>query len=218
MAGLDKHKIPRYDRTTDRGHLTRGKHERGTDHLRDLRLAPVRRGGEGRAQIACEHVGLFDENSELVVKLLTRARLEGIRVSLLLLDREFFSCKVINELRRLRQTFLMPCTMTSRIKDAIMEYIQGKRSMISRFVMREGKEGESSFALVIFPKAGCEKKKKEEDPLKRYIPFATNIPVDKIYSGTSTDSPRTTGHAGESNRVTSEWSGSGRGPRAGTTL
>jgi len=30
VAGLDKHKIPRYDPTTDRGHLTRGKHERGT--------------------------------------------------------------------------------------------------------------------------------------------------------------------------------------------
>ena len=29
LAGLDKHKIPRYDTDTDRGFLTRGKHERG---------------------------------------------------------------------------------------------------------------------------------------------------------------------------------------------
>ncbi len=176
VAGLDKHKIPRYDPTTDRGHLTRGKHERGTTIYETYGSLQCVEEGR-RAQIACEHVGLFDENSELVERLLTRARLEGMRVSLLLLDREFFSCKVINVLRRLRQIFLMPARMMSRIKDAMMEHVQGKRPMISRYVMREGQEDESSFTLVIFPKAGCEN---EEDPLKRYIPFATNMPIVKI--------------------------------------
>jgi len=92
MAALDKHKMPRQDGDTDRGHLTRGKHERGTTIYETY--GSVQCVEEGmRAQVACEHVGLFDENSELVVKLLTKARLEGVRVSLLLLDREFFSCK-----------------------------------------------------------------------------------------------------------------------------
>jgi len=179
MAGLDKHKIPRHDPTTDRGHLTRGKHERGTTIFETYgSLQCVEEGM--RAQIACEHVGLFDENSELVEKLVTRARLEGVRISLLLLDREFFSCRVINQLRMLRQLFLMPCRLTKGIKAALTEYIQGKRPMISRYVMREGgSEAESSFTLVIFPKAGCDERK-EPDPVKRFIPFATNLPVDKI--------------------------------------
>ena len=82
MAGLDKHKIHRYDPTTDRGHLTRGKHERGTTIYETYgSLQCVEEGM--RAQIACEHVGLFDENSEVVHKLLTRSRLEGIRIYLL---------------------------------------------------------------------------------------------------------------------------------------
>jgi hypothetical protein len=81
MAGLDKHKIPRYDPTTDGGHLTRGKHERGTTTFETYgSLQCVEEGM--RVQIACEHVGLFDKNSELVDKLITRARLEGVRISL----------------------------------------------------------------------------------------------------------------------------------------
>jgi hypothetical protein len=179
MAGLDKHKIPRYDADTDRGFLTRGKHERGTTRYEAYgSLQCVEEGM--RAQIACEHVGLFDDNSEMVVKLLTRARLEGIRVSLLLLDREFFSCKVINQLKRLRQPFLTPCRLTKGIKQALAEHIQGRRPVISRYVMKEGgSQDESSFTLVIFPKAGCDEKS-EPDPLKRFIPFATNLPMDKV--------------------------------------
>ena len=178
MAALDKHKIHRYDPTTDRGHLTRGKHERGTTTYETYgSLQCVEEGM--RAQVACEHVGLFDDNHELVDKLVARARLEGVRISLLLLDREFFSCKVINELKRLRQLFLMPCRMTSGIKAALTEYIQGKRPMISRYVMQAGREDESSFTLAIFPKAGCDEKS-EPNPLKRFISFATNLPLDKI--------------------------------------
>jgi putative transposase len=178
MGALDKHKIPRYDPTTDKGYLTRGKHERGTTRYETYgSLQCVEEGM--RAQIVCEHVGLFDENSELVAKLVTRARLEGIRVYLLLLDREFFSCKVINGLGKLRQPFLMPVKLTKGIKKALTEYIQGKRPMISRYVMQEGREDESSFTLVIFPKAGCDEKS-EPDPIKRLIPFATNLPVGKI--------------------------------------
>jgi hypothetical protein len=76
MAGLDKHKIPRYDTNTDRGFLTRGKHERGTTTYETYGSLQCVEEGR-RAQIACEHFGLFDENSELVAKLLTRASWRG---------------------------------------------------------------------------------------------------------------------------------------------
>jgi hypothetical protein len=181
---LDKHKIHRYDPTTDRGHLTRGKHERGTTIYETYgSLQCVEEGM--RAQIACEHVGLFDENSEVVHKLLTRSRLEGIRIYLLLLDREFFSSKVMNRMnKKLRQRFLMPCKLTSGVKRALEEYARGERAMISRYTLnpsaKEEDQEPASFNLVILPKAGRNDEKNETDPSKKFIPFATNISVGDI--------------------------------------
>lgn len=183
VAGLDKHKVPRYDATIDRGYLTRGKYERGTTTYETYATLQCVEEGR-RAQVACEHVGLFDENTELIDRLLTSAKLEEIDLSLLLLDREFFACTVINRLKRLRQIFLMPCRLTKGVKQALREYAQGTRKSISSHVIRGyGGDGgdqpqkEASFTLVILPKRGCEK---ELDPLKRYIPFATNIQIGKI--------------------------------------
>src|SRR3972149_5648151 len=181
IAGLDKHKVPRYDSTTDRGYLTRGKYERGTTTYETYATLQCVEEGR-RAQIACEHVGLFDENMYLIDRLLTSAKLNGIDISLLLLDREFFSCTVINGLKRLHQFFLMPCRLTKGVKQALTEYAQGTRKPISSHVIRgygggDQQQKEASFTLVILPKRGCGK---EIDPLKRYIPFATNIQSGKI--------------------------------------
>ena len=179
IAGLDKHKLPRYDKDTDRGFLRRSKKDRGTTKFEFY--ASLQSVEEGRrAQIACEHLGFFDENDEVVEKMVTEARLRDIDVSLLLMDREFFSARVIDGLKKVRQTFLMPCRLTKGVKQAVMEHAQGKREMASEHAIRgsgDDREVEASFILVIFPKAGCEK---EEDPLKRYIPFATNIHKGKI--------------------------------------
>ena len=177
-AGLDKHKIPRYDSTTDRGHLTRGKYERGTTIYETYATLQCVEEGR-RAQVACEHVRLFDENTELISRLLTNAKLEEIDISLLLLDREFFSCAVINGLKKLRQIFLMPCRLTKGVKQALTEYAQGTRKPVSNHAIRgcRAEKEEASFTLVILPKRGCEK---ENDPLKRYTPFATNIHIGKI--------------------------------------
>ena len=179
VAGLDKHKVPRYDSTTDRGYLTRGKYERGTTTYETYATLQCVEEGR-RAQIACEHVGLFDENTDLIDMLLTSAKLEEIDISLLLLDREFFSCTVINGLKRLRQIFLMPCRLTKSVKQALIEYGRRTRKPVSNHTIRGyggDQQQEASFTLVILPKRGCEK---ESDPLKRYIPFATNIQTGKI--------------------------------------
>jgi len=62
---------------------------------------------------------------------------------------------VVNQLKKLRRPFLTPCRLTKGIKQALAEHIQGRRPMISRYVMREGGGGgdESSFRLLMFPKA-----------------------------------------------------------------
>ncbi|HXG06980.1 MAG TPA: hypothetical protein VNI77_06615 [Nitrososphaera sp.] len=61
-------------------------------------------------------------------KLVKGARNQGIKLGLLLMDREFFSVPVVSRLKKLRQTFLMPCKKTAAgIKKAILEYASGKR-------------------------------------------------------------------------------------------
>jgi hypothetical protein len=169
-AAIDKHKLPRYDQKLE-PFLTRGEHNSGTTVFETyITLQSVDEGR--RAQIACDHVGHFDENPDLVEKLVKGARNQGIKLGLLLMDREFFSTLVIARLNRLRQVFLMPCKKTAGIKKAILEYVSGNREYISRYTMASGTE-KVSFTLVILPKkTGSEN---EGNVCDRYLVFATNI-------------------------------------------
>jgi hypothetical protein len=178
IAGLDKHKLPRYDEGME-PFLRRSKKERGTTKFEFYASLQSVEEGRRRAQICCEQFGFFDENDEIVERMLAEGRLRGVDVSLLLMDREFFSTGVINRLKKLRQLFLMPCRLTKGMKQAVMEHAQGTRKMVSKHAIRSSDDDheEASFTLVIFPRRGCED---ETDPLKRYIAFATNIPMDKI--------------------------------------
>jgi hypothetical protein len=183
IGGADTHKIRRYDKNLDHGFLTRGKHERGTSTFEEyMTLQSVEEGK--RVQIACEHIGIFDEKYVALEKLILESRLLGIDIALELVDRGFFNSKTIKMFKRIRQTYLMPATKNTGIKKAIMEFIEGKRERISEYTMNEGKEDLScTFTLVILPKAGkCEG---GNDPTSKYIVFATNIPREHILSNIS---------------------------------
>ena len=110
-------------------------------------------------------------------KLLASSKLQSIDVCLLLLDRGFFGSPVIDRLKKLHQTFLMPAVKNSGIKKAILEYVEGRRNLISKYVMHAPDGEEASFTLVILPKKGSEN---EDDPVDRYLVFATDIPEGRI--------------------------------------
>jgi putative transposase len=172
VCGMDKHQIPRYDEGME-SFLTRGRQKDGT--MKFETYATLQCVEEGRrAQIACAHVRILDDNADVIASLLEQARLQDIAVSLLLLDREFFSASVIARLNKLGQRFLMPCKLTRGIKEAIREYAQGRRRRVSGQALVPSERRETGpFNLVILPRKGFEN---EKDPLKRYIAFATNIP------------------------------------------
>ena len=176
MCAADLHDIPRYDRDSDRGYLRRSRRERGTNTFEGYATLQCVEEGT-RAQVACEHVGLFDDKEDAVEMLLVRARMEGVDVSLLLLDRGFFGSPTMEMLRRDRQRSLMPCVLTPGIKKALEEYARGEREMVSDYTLTHQDVEGASFTLVIFPKAGGEG---ETDPCKKYVPFATNIPIGDI--------------------------------------
>ena len=172
VCAMDKHQIPRYDDGME-SFLTRGKRKAGT--MKFETYATLQCVEEGRrAQIACTHIGILDDNAEVIAGLLGQARLREIEISLLLLDREFYSASCMVRLEKEGQRYLMPCKLTPAVKRAIMEYTEGKRRKVSRCTVTpsEGREV-ASFNIVILPRKGSEK---ETDPLKRLIAFATNIP------------------------------------------
>lgn len=177
ICAADLHDIPRYDRDSDKGYLRRSKKERGTNTFEGY--ATLQCVEEGmRAQLSCEHVGLFDEKASVVERLLVNARMEGIDISFLLLDRGFFGSSTINMLKKLHQRFLMPCILTPGMKKALQEYARGERGMISDYTLKPSEGEGASFTLVIFPRARCDEK--ETDPCKKYVPFATNIPRGEV--------------------------------------
>jgi len=171
VCAMDKHQVPRYDEGME-PFLTRGQEKAGT--MKFETYATLQCVEEGRrAQVACSHVGPLDDNADVIAGLLGQARLREVEVSLLLLDREFFSVSCMARLEKGGQRYLMPCKLTSRTKEAIREHAEGRRRRVSRckITSTEGREG--AYNIVILPRRGCEK---ESDPLKRYIAFATNIP------------------------------------------
>lgn len=172
VCGMDKHQIPRHDEGME-SFLTRGRQKDGT--MKFETYATIQCVEEGkRAQLACTHVMILDDNADVIAGLLEQARLQDIEVSLLLLDREFFSASVIARLNKLGQRFLMPCKLTRGIKEAIREYAQGRRRKVSAYALVPSERRETGpFNLIILPRKGSES---ETDPLKRYIAFATNIP------------------------------------------
>jgi len=171
VCAMDKHQIPRYDEGME-PFLTRGKQKAGTMKFETYATLQCVEDGR-RAQVACAHVGPLDDSADVIACLLGQARLRAVEVSLLLLDREFFSASCMARLEKEGQRYLMPCKLTSRTKEAIREHARGERRRVSRckITSTEGREG--AYNIVILPRRGCEE---ERDPLKRYIAFATNIP------------------------------------------
>jgi hypothetical protein len=172
VCAMDKHQVPRYDERME-PFLTRGQEKAGTMKFETYATLQCVEDGR-RAQVACAHVGPLDDNADVIAGLLEQARLREVDVSLLLLDREFFSASVISRLNKLGQRFLMPCRLTRKIKEAIKEHAQGKRKKVSAYTLVPSERREvGPFNLVILPRKGSED---ESDPLKKYIAFATNIP------------------------------------------
>ena len=171
VCAMDKHQIPRYDEGME-SFLTRGKQKAGTMKFETYATLQCVEEGK-RAQIACAHVGILDDNADVIAGLLEQARLREAEVSLLLLDREFFSASCMARLEKGGQRYLMPCKLTRRTKEAIRECAQGKRRRVSRCTITSTEGREGAYNIVILPRKGLES---EEDPLKRYVAFATNIP------------------------------------------
>ena len=175
-VAIDKHFIPRYDKTDDDSYLVKSKPKNGTDTFEGY--STIQCVDEScRAQIGCTPIRKGDAKVIIVRKLLDSCIRNNIKIRLVLLDREFFSTAVIHEIKQNHCTFIMPARKTPGIKKAIEQFVSGYRESISEYRIRSASGHVESFTLVIIPKSNP----KKSNITDQYVTFATNIPMNKIF-------------------------------------
>ena len=172
---IDKHAIPRYDKTYNTLNIITTKFKSGTYHFNCL--ATINCTVKGfRDFLGATIVRRMDSLQDTVSKLIDGCTKKGIRIGMLIVDREFFSTGVIGALKSKNIQFLMPATQTKGIKKAISEFEAGKRGAVSQHVLTSGDAGKEpeEFTLIILER---------EDKKGRKVihAFATSVPVDVVW-------------------------------------
>ena len=173
-VAIDKHLIPRYDKNSDE-FLIKSMAKKGTTHFESYCTISVTE--SCRACLGALHVTPHESNSTFVRKLLNNTIKNDILMNMVLVDREFFSAAVIHEIKQSGQTFVMPARKTAGIKKAIIQYVEGNRKAVSRYVIKSSSGHVESFNLVILPN----QKPHKSNLIDQYVVFATNVPRGKIF-------------------------------------
>ena len=109
-------------------------------------------------------------------QLMAECRAHGIRIKLVMLDREFFTVKCIRVLDELCLGYLTPCSNRPGAVTAIRQFADGKRQDVSENKL-SGSDGAVSYTLVITERRRRKKNpKKDPSPEEKYIGFAINVP------------------------------------------
>ena len=173
-VAIDKHTIPRYDKTYNMLNIITSKSRDGTYHFNCL--ATINCTVEGsRAFLGATLVRRMDSLQDTVSKLIDGCTKKGIRIGMLTVDREFFSTSVIGTLRSKNIQFLMPATQTKGIKKATSEFKAGKRDAVSQHILTSGDAGKEpeKFTLIIL-------KREDKKGRKAIHAFATSVSVDVV--------------------------------------
>jgi hypothetical protein len=100
------------------------------------------------------------------------------RPSLLLMDRGFFTAEVLSTLQRTGTRFIVPAVANSRVKGIIEAHARGELPPVVEYRMGGDEEGDGKgvdFHLVIARRRDAED---SDPPSRRYIAFATNVPLE----------------------------------------
>ena len=174
-VAIDKHLIPRYDKLPNHS-LIKSKSKNSTNSFESYcTMQCVEK--RIRAQLGCYPLYHNKSNADFVRKLLSDGINNGIKIKLLLVDREFFTSGIISVIKQKNLKFLMPAKKNSRIKDAILQYVNGDRESISPYTIKSASGHIESFTLVILPNKNTRKK---SNIIDQYVVFATNISPKEI--------------------------------------
>ncbi len=172
---IDKHLIPKYDKLPNH-FLIQSKSKNSTNHFESYcTMQCVEK--RIRAQLGYYPLYHNKSNADFVRKLLSDGIHNGIKIKLLLVDREFFTTGIISVIKQKKLKFLMPAKKNSRIKDAILQYVNGNRESISPYTIKSASGHVESFTLVILPNKNARKK---SNIIDQYVVFATNLTPKEI--------------------------------------
>ena len=172
VVAIDMHLIPRYDKI--RGpHLTRSRGKNGTTYFeRYVTVQCVNAGS--RLILGALPVPALESVSKMVRGIIDLCDREGIRIKLVLLDRGFFSTDIIGTLNDLKVNYLMPCSNTYGVVEALNEFAEGSRESVSGNSITNSGGYSAAYTMIITDRKKREKRSADE-PKDRYIGFATRM-------------------------------------------
>ena len=172
VIAIDMHLIPRYDRI--RGpHLTRSRGKNGTTYFeRYITVQCVNAGS--RLILGALPVPALESASKMVRGMIDLCDREGVRIKLALLDRGFFSTDIIDTLNDLKVNYLMPCSNTYGVVEALNEFAAGSRESVSENSITNSDGRSAPYTMIITDRKKREKRS-ADDPKDRYIGFATSM-------------------------------------------
>ena len=176
VVAIDKHLIPRYDKKWE-GKLVRSKRKGGTNVFETYITAQCVN-ARSRLNLAVLHVTQISINADSVRKLIESVQDTGVKPSLILLDREFYSTDVIKTLDSMGMRYLIPCINTNPIKKALAHHASTGSKKVSKMSISNPEKVSASYYGVIVPRKRVSKKKKKKKNLKpeeKFIAFATNV-------------------------------------------
>lgn len=136
------------------GELCRSQAKRGTTHFFTYATAYVIWKGR-RSTLAVCRVRQHEKMDQVLKILMQRLRILGVRISILLLDREFYSVRVIRYVIRRHQPFIMAAIKRGKTADqgggptGTRMMAQFKSSRWGRYTLKNPQEGRVSFDLAV---------------------------------------------------------------------
>ena len=109
-------------------------------------------------------VSAGNDNYRLVEALIRACQERGIRLGVVMLDREFFNTRVIKVLENVGVTYLMPCPDHGYVHEA-KEFVAGRRERVSDAVIPRDRNTSADYTIIMADKKKIDKDRDPEDKI-----------------------------------------------------
>ena len=127
-----------------------------------------------RLHLGAFPVYAFDSIGDFVPRLIRQIKRYHVIIDTILLDREFYSAKVMKSLTHNHVHYVIPCVNRGTVKRVLDEYEKSLRKSVSRHQIIDMFGTVEEFTMIIVPRTSYKGLDDDVEPYRRYIGFATN--------------------------------------------